>query len=449
MTKDPKLSRKASVEVVVQDTPADVRDVSISSFRKSNDAISLRIRSGNRYGLLDRKIFNAMISHAQASKPGENAPLKTPTSHQYYWMRLSDLARDASYDSNDVKQLKAHLENLQSIRLVAENDRQWTSESLISSVTLSNSTGLRSKNGDTWLGYAFPPEVYTQIVAPSTYTRLSLIQQGKFRSTSALVLWELCRRYESSPTHLTSAEPYAKRFYEFTGVPLTSPVQEYKYFKRDVLRPAIAEVNAVSNFDVDLIEHKAGRTVSKLQFRVNQKKQPNLVFPPEPVLDMNLLARVRALGLSENRAEDLLAMYGPDQVSRAMDDLHARESQPGAQPVRSRAAYFLMILRNLDKTLHEHHVQDSVSASAISAPRRTKPTCAPQSTAQQRSLLDGTDFPTLDAQQQSILMEEFLSQAKTKQSPAYAALRKSPTLDNPMFRAAFAHWYAQREQIED
>lgn len=51
---------------------------------------------------------------------------------------LSELAKDASYDSKDTEFLKLQLEELQNIKLLIENETQWTSERLVSSVTLVN-----------------------------------------------------------------------------------------------------------------------------------------------------------------------------------------------------------------------------------------------------------------------------------------------------------------------
>ena len=77
-----------------------------------------------KLSLLTRKVFNVMMYHAQELKdPGVNAPIDTPSAKKYFWMRLSDLARDAHYDSKDTEFLKAQLEELQNIKLLMENER--------------------------------------------------------------------------------------------------------------------------------------------------------------------------------------------------------------------------------------------------------------------------------------------------------------------------------------
>ena len=87
-------------------------------FRKTNEAIGLRVREG-KLSLLTRKIFNVMMYHAQEQRtPGVNAPIDTPAAKKYFWIPLSNLARDAAYDSKDTEFLKKQLEELQNIKLL-------------------------------------------------------------------------------------------------------------------------------------------------------------------------------------------------------------------------------------------------------------------------------------------------------------------------------------------
>lgn len=46
---------------------------------------------------------------------------------------------------------------------------------------------------------------------------------------------------------------------------------EYRIFKRDSLRPAVAEINAVADIEIEMLEFKSGRFVSDLQFTVRKK----------------------------------------------------------------------------------------------------------------------------------------------------------------------------------
>jgi len=61
-----------------------------------------------------------------------------------------------------------------------------------------------------------------------------------------------------------------------TGVPdnQCGVYKEWKYFSRDVVKQAVAEVNQITGLKIEPIEFKRGRSVTDLQFRVARKVQP-------------------------------------------------------------------------------------------------------------------------------------------------------------------------------
>ena len=245
----------------------------LKQFRKANEAIGLRVAAG-KLSLLSRKIFNAMVYHAQRSvTKGENAPIKSEAAADYYWVPLKDLARDAAYDSRDTQLFKEQLESLQEIRVYSEDAIQWTSERLVAGVRLVNPRGLKSGGGIVWFGFAFPPEVERMIMSPGSYTKLSIYYQAVLRSGASLALYEICRRYCSNPSKVTNRAPWEWWFHALTGNPVGDEVPEYKYFKRDVLKLAIAEINLVTDINVELVEYRVGRQIAEMQFKVVAARQ--------------------------------------------------------------------------------------------------------------------------------------------------------------------------------
>lgn len=317
------------------------------SFRKTNEAIGLRIKEG-RYSLLTRKIFNVMMYWAQEQRvPGLNAPIKTNTSDKYFWIPVASLARDTAYNSRDIELLKKQAEELMNIKVVMENERQWTSERLVSSVTFVNPRGFSAHGGQLWLGFAFPPEVHDLVMAPGTYTRLSIMYQGMLRSGAALSLYEVCRRYATNPSHLTMIQTVEHWYGVLTGNPVGSgDMPEYKYLKRDVVTPAIAEINSLTDIKVELVEHKKGRRVAELQFRVVPSQQGALELPHAPIIDTELVDKLVALDLTLADAQEIVGRYTIEEVSGALDFLLKRMGQKSAAPVSSPAAYFKWALRS-------------------------------------------------------------------------------------------------------
>lgn len=409
----------------------------LREFRKTNEAIGLRVVEGN-LSLLSRKVFNVMMYHAQEMKvPGLNSPINTPASKKYFWIPLSELARDAAYDSKDVQYLKKQLQEMQNIKLLMENERQWTSERLVSSVTLVNPAGLNKHSGQVWFGFAFPPEVHEQVMAPSTYTRLSIVYQSSLKSGSALALYEICRRYATNPSKVTFIQTYEHWYGVITGNSMSSsspPV--YKYFKRDTLKPAIAEINALTDISIELIEHKNGRRVEKLQFRIEQTKQAQLEFPVPPIIDLELMNRVMNFGFSQSDASDLVAQHSDSVLRAAIIRVESRAESKGMAPLETPAGYFRWTLQDI--------VRNPAPAPALVAPKSSN-TGAPKASG--RSVMDRflaaraqealSVHKQLDDHERKTIFETFKALNLNK------SLKLEKGLDSAAVRGIFAPWYAK------
>jgi hypothetical protein len=406
-------------------------------FRKTNEAIGLRVREG-KLSLLTRKVFNVMMYHAQELKdPGVNAPIDTPAAKKYFWMRLSDLARDAHYDSKDTEFLKAQLEELQNIKLLMENERQWTSERLVASVTLVNPMGLKKHSGQVWFGFAFPPEVHELVMAPGTYTRFSIFYQGLLRSGSSLALYEICRRYATNPSKLTLVEAYEHWYGVLSGNPVTpeNPPPLYKYFKRDVIRPAIAEINALTDIQVELIEHRVGRRVERIQFRVEHTKQPQLDFAAPPVIDLELMGKIMKFGLSQSEAADVMAQHGDDKVRNAVSFVQARIDHKNSAKLDSPAAYFRWSLKKGAAAAKDLQLQQS-SAKAASPKKGEGPTIMEKFLAA-RAQEALAVYKELDEDDRRSIFERF------KEQNTNTGVKLDRGIDNATARSLFSNWYAQ------
>ncbi len=407
----------------------------LQEFKKTNEAIGLRVVEGS-LTLLSRKLFNVMLYHAQkAREPGVGAPINTPTSKKYFWIRLSELARDAAYDSRDTQYLKEILQGMQDIKLLMETDRQWTSERLVSSITLVNPEGLNKHSGQVWLGYAFPPEVHEQVMAPSQYTRLSIVYQSSLRSGPALALYEICRRYATNPSKRTAANSVEHWHSVLTGTPIdvdNPPV--YKYFKRDVLKPAIAEVNALTDITVELVEHKSGRRVERIQFMTEHSKQTHLEFPAQPIVDLEVIERIASIGFSHADASDLAAQYPKELVAAAISRLEARMSAKGMSPLSSPAGYFRWQLGELAKNPPETPVLSAVPAPVSG--KRVPVTSVMDRFLSARAAEALDVYKNLDDKERCAVFDDF------KEQNSNSVVKHDKGIESAIVRAQFSRWYA-------
>lgn len=328
--------------------PAPIPPEDERELRKTNELISRPLVRGN-FTLLGRKVFNAMILHAQfQGEPGKNAPGDSPGYERMFWTPVSDIARDARYDSNDMELLKEVAVQLMDIKIISETDTEWTADHLVEQVKIVNPAGLRKRGGRLWLGYRFPQEVMHLVTDPKRYTRLPLYYMTLLKTNAGAALYELAKESSWKTTGLTQKAPWEDWQAILEGKPkseLQGWKSEYKFFKDRILKKALGEVSTLTDVEVELIEHKVGRKVVDLQFRVIKKQQQALQFAPPPIVDATLVRRIMAFGVLKREAEDLIATNDDGFLRATCSYVDERLSNAALPKVASAAAFFRSALR--------------------------------------------------------------------------------------------------------
>jgi hypothetical protein len=265
-----------------------------------------------------------------------------------YRALLSDIVANSAFDSNDTALVKEHLRRMVSVQVEwstgtssQKPGRKWGISTLIADAEILEDPATRR----VWVEFSFAPKIKKKLLDPVQYARLSLQFQSQLRSSAGLALYEICVRYLTNPSHLTMRETWEWWRPILSGTPDTEAgdeaKREYKYFKRDYLRPAIAEVNAVTNIFVELIEHREGRRVAEIQFRVTERKQPMLALDEHPnVFDSTLVDRMVKIGISLKDAQTLYADSEENRIRAALQMTEQRMRSTSLPPVRSAAALF-------------------------------------------------------------------------------------------------------------
>lgn len=315
----------------------DVVSPSSAELRKAVEAIAIQPKSG-KITLLTRKLFNVLLAVAQqADESGDT-----------YRALLSDIVANSAFDSNDTALVKEHLRRMVSVQVEwsqgtssQKPGRKWGISTLIADAEILEDPATRR----VWVEFSFAPKIKKKLLDPVQYARLSLQFQSQLRSSAGLALYEICVRYLTNPSHLTMRESWAWWRPILSGTPDTEAgdeaKREYKYFKRDYLRPAIAEVNAVTNIFVELIEHREGRRVAEIQFRVTERKQPMLALDEHPnVFDSTLIDRMVKIGIPLKEAQTLYADSEENRIRAALQMTEQRMRSASLPPVRSAPALF-------------------------------------------------------------------------------------------------------------
>ena len=314
---------RTAIEVV------DPQATPTSDLRKAVEAIAIRPQAG-KLTLLTRKINNVLLAEAQRQGIDEPA----------YRIPLSKLCAKADYDSTNMSLVKDQLRKMASTivewNVGVKGSRRWGVTSLISVEVIEDSNRCT-------IEWSYPLQLKAKLLAPEIYARLSLQMQNSFRSSAALALYEICVRYVDSPGQLTMRLDWEVWRPILTGVPDgeegEGTYSQYKYFKRDVLKPAAEEVNTLTDIEVELIEHKLGRSVSELQFRVKQKGQTALSLDEPNLFDLNLITRLVALGFTQAQAEKIYSDTDDEAKLRSVLE-HTEKRMKQMPAVENPQGYF-------------------------------------------------------------------------------------------------------------
>ncbi|MDO8771993.1 MAG: replication initiation protein [Burkholderiaceae bacterium] len=280
---------------------------------------------------------------------------------------LNSVIRGYDGSTGSVKELKKHL--LSMVTHVVEwqspspgETEEWGACGLLSQVSL------KKKNGENWLYWAYPPALRQEMLYPLRYAQIRRSTIAQFRSHAGLALYEICARYKDNPSHLTSKQHWHWWLPVLTGKPAPEEIKtEFRFFNRDTIKPAIEEVNEVSELTVAVHEFKVGRSIEFLQFEVRIKQEA--ASKEIKAIDMSKVARAIQLGIDAEIAEDLFIRHGELAFAKGIERLEARLGMPGT-PILSRHAYLKTLLsgKAIDKPVPTEYQPDFVETPVVRKP---------------------------------------------------------------------------------
>ena len=175
---------------------------------------------------------------------------------------------------------------------------------------------IKKNNGENWLYWAYPPVLRQEILSPVRYAQIQRSTIAQFRSHAGLALYEICARYKNNPSRVTSKQHWKWWLPVLTGKPAPNEIKtEYRFFNRDTIKPAIDEVNEVSELIVSAHEFKVGRSIEFIQFEVRLKKEETV---KKIAVDLTKVARAIQLGIDSEIAEDHFIRHGELAFAKAI-----------------------------------------------------------------------------------------------------------------------------------
>ena len=230
---------------------------------KASPAIQIQ----GRITHLQRRAWNVLLANAYNQLPDK----------EIHSVSVVELAMKLGFDSNNHEYLKETLEALVDCtvkwNVLGKNKKEiWGAASLLAEV--------RIEDGICF--YQYPHTLRRKLHNPIMYTKLNLRLQNRFKSQYALILWEVCFdyfdvRWDRGETPFIPIEA-------FRGL-MGLEGDEYRGFaflNRDVIKPAIIEINDLTDYFIEVEQKRIGRKVAELKFSIIKvKKLPvqESVFP--------------------------------------------------------------------------------------------------------------------------------------------------------------------------
>ena len=227
---------------------------------KVNEVIkaSPAIQIQSKISLLQRRAWNVLLANAYNELPDKDI----------HSVSMVELAAKLGFDSGNQEYLKDVLRSLRSCEvewnlLNKDNKQVWGIASLLASAEIEN--GICT--------YGFAPHLRLKLHNPRVYAKLNLRLQNQFTSRYALVLWEVCFDYFDTDRD-QGETPFIplENFKALMGLEETDyPV--YKVLNQSVIKPAMKEINDLTDYHVEVEQKRIGRRIGELKFRITKIKQ--------------------------------------------------------------------------------------------------------------------------------------------------------------------------------
>ena len=225
----------------------------INEVIKASPAIQIQ----SRISLLQRRAWNVLLANAYNELPDKDI----------HSVSMVELSAKLGFGDGNQEYLKEVLKSIVDCTvewnlLNKDNKEVWGAASLLAFVEIE----------DGICCYQFPHPLRLKLYNPRVYAKLNLRLQNQFSSRYALILWEIC--FDYFDTERDQGEtPFIplETFKTLMGLEETDyPV--FKVLNRDLIKPAIKEINDLTNYHVEVGQKRIGRRIGELKFRITRAK---------------------------------------------------------------------------------------------------------------------------------------------------------------------------------
>jgi len=303
-----------------------------------------------------RKIYDVMIRLAQVQKGDEEGFYRAP---------LSDVIHFANSSTKIASRIQTYIDQMVQtsvlLHLVSETDARtlplegFDPAPVVAGESLKEGEERRTfpllaevrwsrVGGRHELAWCFPPSIRETLLSPERWAQIEFTSLVGLSSYTAVALYEILARFKDTPGGLTARHPpdwWARILRE--GGPGVK-MRAWRKFKSELLMPALKEINATTEVEAELVEHRSQGVVVDVQFKVARRKERPIPRGMGPV-DVSLPLRAAAVGVRDDELNELVDQYGAMKVDEGLEILEQAIARPGATITR-RGAYLKTILGN-------------------------------------------------------------------------------------------------------
>lgn len=331
-------------------------------------AIAPQTESLTRAG---RLAYNVMMFKAQRMEPDVEGGYSAP---------MSEIVKGYEATTRDSSRVRSYIEQMCStvvkwFPLSASDEAQGTIAGLEPAqddptengriFTLLAEARFARRSGELWVTWFYPPTIRDMVIEPSRWAQLDIKEMAALSTYASVALYEICARYKDAPGGLSnraSPEFWTKAL---RHDPDTRP-REWRKFKNESLKPAIAEICQRTSLDVRLVEYKQGRAVTEVQFAIKRKP----VSQEIGAVDLSLIEFAAEFGIRERDIDQLADSYGEAAVGSALEVMRGRQRAQPTVPINSPLNYLRKLLRTNSNQLFNQPGAEGVQEPEPAAPSR-------------------------------------------------------------------------------
>lgn len=212
-------------------------------------------------GLLARRVLNGAYFLAQNTPDAE---VHTYDLRYFKWIINYANSNNNTHLKRVIREAQKSAVQVNVIDAVNPADDNWVS------VPMLGAAGIRKSQ----ISFKIPSELRGQLRDPERYSLLSMRILAGFTSIYALELYE---RLSIFKTEGHSPWWHVDEFRELIKVDGLKSANDFRYFRRDIIQPAIDQINEISDIDVTMELRRTGRFYSHLRFAITASRSHQLL----------------------------------------------------------------------------------------------------------------------------------------------------------------------------